>query len=154
MQMPTPSPGHRQFERMAGTWEGTETMYPSPWDPKGGTAIGRTVGRVAVGGFALVIDYQQTRNGVVTFSGHGIYTFDPTSDLYGMTWVDSIGSPPEHFTGKFTDDVLVLGHDGPPMHVRMRSDYSQSDRIASSMEMSEDGRSWKTLFDGEYHRVG
>ena len=154
MHMPTPSAGHRRFERMAGIWEGEETMYPSAWDPEGGTAIGRTVGRVAVGGFALVIDYQQTRGGVETFSGHGIYTFDPGSKEYAMTWIDSIGSPPEHFTGTFTDDVLVLGHGGPPMHVRMRADYSRPDRIASSMEMSEDGRTWKTLFDADYRRVG
>jgi len=154
MGMPTPAAGHKKFESMAGTWEGTETMYPSAWDPKGGTAVGRTVGRVAVGGFALVVDYQQTRDGAVTFSGHGVYTFDTKSELYSMTWVDSIGSPPEHFTGKFTDDVLVLVHGGPPMHVRMRSDYSHPDRIATSMEMSQDGRTWKKLFDGDYRRVG
>ena len=146
--------GHRRFEQMAGTWVGEETMYPSAWDPKGGTAIGRTVGRVTVGGFALVIDYEQTRGGAVTFAGHGIYTFDPMSELYAMTWVDSIGSPPERFTGKFADEVLVMGHGGPPMHVRMRSDYTRPDRIASSMEMSADGRTWNKLFDGDYRRVG
>ncbi len=154
MDMPTPAAGHKKFESMAGTWEGEETMHPSPWDPKGGTAVGRTEARIAVGGFALVIDYRQTRGGVETFSGHGIYTFDPKAELYAMTWVDSIGSPPEHFIGNFIGDVLALGHGGPPMHVRMRADYSQPDRIASSMEMSEDGRTWKTLFDGDYRRVG
>ncbi|TFG46367.1 MAG: DUF1579 domain-containing protein [Gemmatimonadales bacterium] len=153
MHMPTPSTGHKKFELMAGTWEGTETMYPSPWDPKGGTAVGRTESRIAVGGFGLVIDYRQMRGDAVTFTGHGIYTFDPKSELYAMTWIDSMGSPPEHFTGAFIDDVLVLGHGGPPMHVRMRSDYTQPNQIASSMEMSEDGRSWKKLFDGAYHRV-
>jgi len=139
---------------MAGIWEGTETMSPSPWDPQCGTAVGRTESRIAVGGFGLVSDYEQTRDGTVTFSGHGIYTFDPQSELYAMTWIDSIGSPPEHFTGAFVDDVLILGHGGPPMHVRMRADYSQPDRMASLMEMSEDGRTWKKLFDGVYHRIG
>lgn len=154
MEMPRPSPGHRRFERMAGIWEGPETMYPSPWDPAGGEATGRTESRITVGGFALVSDYRQTRGGAVTFAGHGVYTFDPKSACYAMTWVDSMGSPPEHFTGTFTDDVLVLGHAGPPMHVRMRADYSQPDRILSGLEMSEDGRTWKKLFDGAYDRVG
>jgi len=154
MDMPTPAAGHKKFERMAGTWEGPETMYPSPWDPKGGTATGRTESRIALGGFALLTDYRQTRNGVETFSGHGVHTFDPKSGVYAMTWVDSMGSPPEHFTGQFSGDVLVLGHGGPSMHVRMRWDYSHPDRILSGMEMSEDGRTWRKLFDGEYHRVG
>lgn len=154
MEMPTPTAGHRIFERLAGTWEGAETMYPSPWDPQGGTAVGRTVSRVGLGGFVLISDYQQTRGGVATFAGHGVYTFDPKSGLYGMVWFDSVGTSPEHFTGQFADDLLVLSHGGPSMHVRMRCHLAGPDTMRSGMEMSTDGAEWRKLFDGEYHRVG
>lgn len=152
MDMPTPSAGHRRLERLAGTWEGTENMHPSQWDPKGGAAFGRTTSRVAVGGFALVSDYEQERDGKITFSGHGVYTYDPGKQVYVLYWLDSTGSPPEVFTGAFTDDVLTLGHAGPPMHVRLTWDLTTAGRLASRMEMSEDGIAWNTLFDAEYRR--
>ena len=152
MDMPQLSPGHKRFEELAGTWEGKETMYPSHWDPKGGTAKGRTTSRVAVGGFALVSDYLQERDGVITFQGHGVYSFDPRNELYTLYWVDSIGSPPEVFTGAFEGKVLTVGHGGKGMQVRLIYDLSQPQVMASSMEMSQDGVEWKKLFDAEYQR--
>jgi len=154
MQMPQPGPGHALLERLAGRWEGTETMYPSQWDPKGGEAQGVTTSQVALGGFALVSDYEQRRDGAVTFAGHAVYTFDPRSGDYTLHWFDSIGSPPEVFSGRFEGDVLTLGHGGPGMHVRMRWDLTTPGLLRSGMEMSEDGKEWRKLFDGEYHRVG
>ena len=93
--MPKPSAGHERFARMAGNREGEETMHPSDWDPKGGTATGRTRGRVALNGFALIYDYEQERNGAITYSGHGVFTFDPKAELYSLHWFDSMGSPPD-----------------------------------------------------------
>ena len=74
-------------------------MEPSPWDPKGGAALGRITGRMALNGFALIFDYEQERNGVVTFTGHGVYTYDPKEDLYTLSWFDCMGVPPEIFKG-------------------------------------------------------
>jgi hypothetical protein len=152
MEMPQLSPGHKKFEDLAGEWKGNETMYPSHWDPKGGVAKGKTTSRVAVGGFALVSDYLQERDGVITFQGHGVYSYDPRSELYTLYWVDSIGSPPEVFTGKFEGNVLTLGHEGQPMRVRLIYDLSKPGFMASSMEMSQNGVEWKKLFDAEYQR--
>ena len=75
MEMPKPAPGHLKLERMAGSWEGEEKMPPSQWDPKGGVATGRSKSRVALSGFALITDYEQERDGIVTFSGHGVWMF-------------------------------------------------------------------------------
>ena len=152
MEMPKPSAGHRKLEMLAGNWEGEERMHPSERDPKGGTAVGRTKSRMGVGGFALMTDYEQERNGVISFSGHGMYTYDPKKDVYSLYWIDSMGSPPEMFSGGFTGDVLTLAHGGP-MHVRLRWDLSKSGHLSSMMEMSGDGLSWKKLFDGEYRRT-
>jgi len=153
MNMPKPAGGHRRLESLAGTWVGEERMYPSAWDPVGGAATGRTTSRMAVGGFALVTDYEQERDGAVTFSGHGVYTFDPRNDEYSLFWFDSMGSPPEVFTGGFDNDVLTLSHAGPPMHVRLTWDLSNPGRMESSMEMSDDGVAWKKLFDAVYERA-
>ena len=153
MGMPTPSAGHQKLELLAGRWEGDERMYPSQWDPKGGVARGTTNSRIALGGFALISDYEQERDGVITFSGHGVYTYDPESELYSLFWFDSMGSPPEVFVGQFTGDVLTLSHSGPPMHVRLTWDLTQSGKLASKMEMSDDGVSWNKLFDAECRRT-
>jgi hypothetical protein len=153
MDMPKPSAGHRRLDMLAGSWEGKETMYPSQWDPKGGVAVGRTTSRLALGGFALISDYEQERAGAITFSGHGVYTYDPKTELYSLFWLDSTGSPPEVFGGGFTDDVLTLSHGGPPMHVSLTWDLTTPGRIASKMEMSDDGVTWTKLFDAEYRRT-
>jgi hypothetical protein len=151
MDMPKPGPGHKKLEMLAGTWKGEETMYPSQWDPNGGTATGRTKGRLALDGFAVIVDYEQERDGKITFTGHGVYTFDPKQDLYVLHWFDCMGSPPEVFTGRFEGDVLTMSHGGP-MHARMTYDYGQAGKLLSRMEMSGDGSEWKTLFDGVYTR--
>lgn len=153
MEMPKPSAGHQKLEKLAGRWEGEETMYPSQWDPKGGTATGRTTSRMALDGFALIGEYEQERNGIITFSGHSVFTFDAHENLYSLHWFDCLGTPPELFTGRFDGDVLTVSHGGPGMHARLTYDISDAQHLASKMEMSEDGNNWKTLFDGRYHRM-
>jgi uncharacterized protein YodC (DUF2158 family) len=153
MDMPRPTEGHKKLERLAGSWTGEEQMYPSPWDPKGGVATGRTEARVALGGFCVISDYRQERNGTTTFAGHGVWTFDPKQDLYTLHWFDSMGSPPEVFTGRFAGEVLTVAHGGPGMHARLTYDITDPQELRSAMEMSPDGGAWNKLFDGRYRRA-
>ncbi len=153
MEMPKPSSGHRTLEKLAGRWEGEEKMYPSPWDPAGGMAIGRMQSRVALDGFALIVDYEQERDGKVTFAGHGVFTFDPRENLYTLTWFDCMGSPPETFKGRCEDDVMVVVHAGPPVHVRLTYDFSEDGTLTKSMQISQDGEDWKRFFDGRLKRL-
>lgn len=127
-------------------------MHPSPWDPDGGVARGRNANRMGLGGFALISDYEQEREGSITFTGHGVYTYAPDDDRYTLHWFDSIGSPPEVFTGGFDGDVLTLAHGGG-VHVRLAYDFSQPGALGARMEMSRDGAEWKILFEGVYHRT-
>ena len=152
MEMPAPTAGHRKLEKIAGQWEGEEKMYPSPWDPKGGSAIGRIRSRVALNGFALINDYEQDRDGIMTFSGHGVFTYDPKEDLYTLVWVDCMGAPPEIFKGKFDGEILKLAHGGPGMHVRLSYDLSEPGFLSTSMEMSQDGSAWNRFFDARLAR--
>lgn len=153
MEMPKPAPGHLKLETMAGNWEGEENMHPSQWDPKGGTAIGRSKSRVALNGFALITDYEQVRDGAVTFTGHGVWTFEPKEQVYRLHWFDCMGSPPEIFVGRFDGDILTVAHGGPGMHARLTYDFTVPQHVLSKMDMSRDGATWNTLFDGRYRRV-
>lgn len=153
MEPPAPSEGHLRLGELAGTWVGEEIMHPSQWDPNGGVATGRNRHTLALGGFALIADYEQERDGVITFTGHGVYTYSPDEDRYSLHWFDSMGSPPEVFVGGFEGDVLTLGHGGPGMHARMTYDLSEPGTLRGAMEMSPDGQDWKLLFEGVYRRV-
>jgi hypothetical protein len=104
-------------------------------------------------GFALISDYEQERDGVITNSGHGVLSFDPKDELYTLHWFDSMGSPPETFTGRFDDDILKLAHGGPGMHARLTRDLSEPQHMRMKMEMSRDGATWSTLFDARYKRL-
>ena len=152
MQMPQPSAGHLRLEKLTGHWEGEETMHPSQWDPKGGIAVGRMTSRLALNGFALISDYEQERDGVITFTGHGVFTFGQKDELYTLHWFDCMGTPPEVFEGRFDDNVLTLAHGGPGMHARTTYDLTDSQHMLSKMEMSQDGVTWNTLFDGRYEK--
>jgi len=152
MEMPKPTAGHRMLEKLAGRWEGEERMHPSQWDPKGGVATGRTASRLSLSGFALIGDYEQERDGAITFAGHSVMTFDPKSERFVLHWFDSMGSPPEVFTGRFEGDTLTVSHGGPGMHARITQTLKGSQEMLTRMEMSQDGANWKTLFDGHYRR--
>ncbi len=153
MEMPKPSPGHVLLEKLVGSWEGEETMHPSQWDPVGGVAIGRNRQQMSLGGFALITDYEQERDGAITFTGHGVYTYDPKEDRYSLHWFDCMGSPPEVFVGRFEGDVLTLSHGGPGMHARMTYDLSAPETMKAMMEMSPDGEDWKVLFEATYKQT-
>ena len=150
MDMPKPTEHHLKLKKLAGTWKGEEIMHPSPWDPRGGAATGHMTTRHALDGFAAISDYHQERDGAVTFTGHGVFTYDANDRQYVLHWFDSMGSPPEVFKGTLDGDTLTLGHGGPGIHARMTYDLSKDRRIVSRMEMSTDGKEWKTLFDGTY----
>lgn len=153
MEMPKPTPEHAKLERLAGKWEGEEVMHPSQWDPNGGTAIARMKSRMGLNGFAMISDYEQERDGRITFSGHSVFTYNPKDSLYVLHWFDCMGSPPEVFVGRFDADVLTVSHGGPGMHARLTYDLSNPRELRSGMEMSRDGATWHRLFDGRYSRI-
>lgn len=152
MEMPKPTDAHRRFESMAGNWRGTETMHPSPWDPNGGTAEGHSSSRVALGGFAMIGDYKQIRDGKVNFQGHAVWTYDTKDQNYVMYWWDNAGSAVNIFRGNFDGDKLTLVCTDYSGNWRLTYDYSTPDTLKSKMEMSQDGQNWSPFFDGTYQR--
>lgn len=152
MQMAQPTPAHKMLERLAGSWSGTEIMHPSPWDPNGGKATGHTEARMALDGFALIADYQQERDGAITFRGHGVYTYSAAEKQYILYWFDSMGVAANIFRGNIKGDKFTLTSKEEQGYSRLSYDLSQNDRQKFLMEMSQDGKHWKPLVEATYQR--
>ena len=150
MDVPKPTADHARLEKLAGVWRGTETMHPSDWDPQGGQAEGVTRARVALGGFPVIVDYEQIRGGERTFEGHGVFTWDPQAREVILHWFDSIGQGREEFRGGWTGDVLAVTSKNQMGFARLTYDRSTPGTLLSGMEMSRDGKNWSSLFDGQY----
>ena len=152
MEMPKPTEAHRKLAALAGRWTGQETIPPCPWDPKGGTAVGHCDNRVAVDGFIVVHDYEQVRNGAVNFRGHGVFTHDSAANCYVLTWWDSMGVAANVFKGNFNGDTLQMtcvDHQG---HSRTTWTFPAPNTYTFRMEMSQDGKQWMTMMEGNYTR--
>lgn len=108
MDLPKPGPAHARLLAFEGEWEGTESVEPSVWG-KGGAATGRTSFRADLDGFAVIQDYVQLKDSLVTFRGHGVFTVDPQTQEVLWYWFDSMGFPPDlPARGRFEGDVLTL----------------------------------------------
>lgn len=153
MNMPEPTPGHLLLEKFAGTWTGEEVMHPCEWNPEAGTALGRNKNAMSLNGFALLTDYEQECEGAITFTGHGVYTFNPEEGNYSLHWFDCMGSPPEVFVGDFENEVLTLVSQTSGKHARMTYDFSAAETVKGTMMMSADGETWQVVFEGTYRRV-
>lgn len=153
MEMPRPTDAHRKLELLAGSWSGEERLHPSPWDPRGGTAIGRITNRVALDGFALLHDYEQDRDGTITFRGHGVLSWNAIEQCYVMHWFDSMGTPANEFRGTFdSKDVLTLTSKSSQGLSRAIFDLSKEGEYSFRMDVSPDGNQWQTFMDGSYIR--
>lgn len=155
MDMPKPGEAHKKLAAFLGEWSGTETMHPSPWDPKGGTAAARVVNRAIVDGFAVVQDYEQRRGGKVNFRGHGVIWYDAAKQQYVMHWVDSMGGTNNEYRGTFEGDQLKLGAPMPQGgQARTVWDFSTPGAYAFAMEISPDGQNWAPSMTGTYRKGG
>ena len=152
MEMPKPTDAHKKLERLAGKWKGEEKMYPSPWDPNGGIAVGRVNNHPALDGFTIVQDYEQERNSAVSFRGHGVFSYDATQQCYLLHWWDTMGMPPNEFKGTIEGSILTMTDKKPQGLSRAVFDLRQEGKYNFKMEMSQDGRQWQTLMEGNYNR--
>jgi len=152
MEMPKPTEAHRKLEAFAGRWTGREKMSPSPWDPKGGTAVGRCDNRQAVDGFVIVHDYEQERDGRINFRGHGVFGFDATEQCHVLHWWDSMGMAANVFKGKFEGNTLQMLCRESFGTSRGTWEFLDANHYRFRMEMSQDGQPWATLIEAEYVR--
>jgi hypothetical protein len=154
MEMPKPTEAHRKLARFAGRWTGQEKLSPSPWDPKGGTAIGLCVNGVATDGFILVHDYEQERHGAVNFRGHGVFSYDNAEKSYRLHWWDSMGFGINVFCGQFEGNILRMLCPLPQGSTRGTWEFTDDRHYKFLMEVSPDGKNWMTMIEGDYTREG
>ena len=150
MDMPKVTDAHRMLERLAGRWSGQEKLSPSPWDPAGGMAIARINNRIALGGFAVIQDYEQERNGEVSFHGHGVFQYDANQKNYVLHWFDSMGMGANEFRGDCKDNVYTFMSKSPQGENRVTFDFRQNGKYTFKLEASMDGKQWMTFMDGTY----
>ena len=154
MDMPKPSERHEKLKLLVGSWVGDEHMHPSPWDARGGRAIGHVHNRPALDGFAVIQDYEQERDGNITFRGHGVFTWDLSERCYILYWFDSLGFPPNIFKGTFDNTALTLTSQSVQGYTRAVWDFGMGGKYAYRMEFSPDGKQWSTFVDGTYDKKG
>lgn len=153
MDMPKPGAAHQKLSALVGEWAGDETLHPSPWDPAGGPAEARVTNRWTADGFAVVQEYEQSRNGEVTFRGLGVFSYDPSRDEYVMHWWDSMGSPVNQYRGRLEGNRLTLGAPMPQGgHSRTSWVLTGPDAHDFLMEVSPDGETWHPAMEGRYRR--
>jgi hypothetical protein len=153
MDLPKPGPEQKSLERLAGEWVGEETLHPSPFDPNGGKATSRVRNVMAVGGFALVQDYAQSRGPGVHFEGHGVFRWDGPAGEYSLAWIDSTGFPPSEFRGKFAGEVLTMVSKNMMGQTRATWTLQGTTGYEYRMDVSPDGQAWAPFLEGTYRRA-
>lgn len=140
---PCSSPAHRQFDFWLGSWNVTQA----------GKTAGQNKIESVLNGCAVMESWKGT--GGVT--GHSLNIYDSTRDVWHQTWVDSTGSLLT-LEGRFKDGAMVLegvalDDKGAKARQRITWTASSASEVRQLWESSADeGRTWKTEFDGVYKR--
>ena len=149
MEMPRPSAeAERLVQALSGTWEGPETMHPSPWSPEPAQRVGRYTNRT-LDGFFLLVDYEQRDGEQVTFRGHGVYSWDAREEVYTMYWFDSMGGAGGISKGRMEGDVLTFETTSPMGQHRYQYTFGDGSKTFE-MSMSPDGENWQQFMKANY----
>ena len=152
MEMPKPGEAHARLHDAGRTWQAEKTLHPAPWDPAGGSATAFVKNRVALGGFAVVQEYEQTATAAPNFSGHGLFWWDGAANQYVMTWFDSMMGTPAEYRGAFDGDVLRLTHAMPQRRflALSRSMRALPGSTCSSWRCRRTAQAWAPAIEGAY----
>jgi len=151
MEMPKPTKFHQKLEALVGEWSGDEVMHASPMNPQECRTFGRYTSRWVTDGFAVVQEYEQFTGDVVTFRGHGVFTYDTNEDCYLWYWFDSMGNVPCTATkGQWNGDTIVWQNQSPMGHARYTHRFRKDGRCEFSIECSQDGKQWMPMMQGNY----
>jgi len=153
MEMPKPTEQHKTLAAFVGTWRGEEILYPSPWSPEERTAIGQFHYRMALDGFFLISNYEETQAGNVTYCGHGVYGYDPKEERFSMHWFDSMGgSYIKPALGTWNGRSLSFQNQSPEGQARYTHTLEENGEYGFKIEVSDDGEIWTAFMSGVYQR--
>jgi hypothetical protein len=106
MAMPKPAPEMKDLRALAGTWTTDEAYEASAMGPAG-TGSGTNTVRLGPGGFSVLVD-QRSKGSMGSFTGHGIYSWDPDQKAYKAAWTDSMSPGLVTQTGHKEGENLVF----------------------------------------------
>jgi hypothetical protein len=149
---PKLGPQHKNLQSLVGNWVGEETMSPCEAMPKGGTAQATMNSRMALNGFNVIGDYEQKIDGKVNYAGHAVWGVDPKTEELTMHWFDTMGMGPHEFRGKLENERMSVLQVSSMGLLRLEYDLREKGTMRSKMEASKDGREWKPVFEGVYHK--
>jgi hypothetical protein len=141
---PCPAPESHQFDFWAGEWEVKDFGEPA----------GHNVIRPILDGCVL----QETWKGVSGSAGTSLNFWDPERKRWRQLWVWREGTTLE-LEGSFHDGQMVLegpsiGRKGEPQLNRISWSTNDDGTVRQHWQVSKDeGKTWKTEFDGVYTRV-
>ncbi len=151
--MPSPTEQRQKLQALVGTWIGEDKMYPTPFNPDGGTAITTYTGRSDLNGLFVIGDDVQKQNGQVTFLAHKVYGYDEASNTYTFHLFDSFGAnPASPARGTWEGNILKLEQVTPLGHARYTYTFESNGDYFFRMELAQDGTNYKPFIEGSYKR--
>ncbi len=143
--LPCQSSAHNQFDFWVGEWNVFHTQAD--------TIVGQNQIRKTLNG--CVIEEHWT--GASGFEGKSFNTYNPADSTWNQVWVDVSGST-YHFTGKYTDNVMVMqgktAFKGKSVLFDMSYTFDpEAGTVRQIWKSSGDaGANWKVIFDGIYRK--
>lgn len=140
---PCRAPEYRQFDFWVGRWQVT-------------TPDGQVVGTNLItrehGGCVI----RESWTGARGMTGTSLNIYTAATRRWHQSWVDSTGSL-LLLDGEFRDGAMRLAGEtfGPGGRQRSRITWTPGERVRQLWETSSDGgKTWETIFDGMYQRLG
>ena len=147
-QAATPAPcssdKHRQFDFWVGQWDVTQNGKPA----------GHNHIKLVHGDCALNENWVSAGG---NFTGASFNIYDQAHDKWHQTWVDTTGTLLE-LDGGLVDGKMVLagqrpGADGTMTTNRITFTPNDDGSVLQTWDVSNDGETWNTIFNGLYVRV-
>jgi hypothetical protein len=136
---PCTAPEHRQFDFWLGEW-----------DVRDGT--GKVVGRNSITSVHKGCVVFESWNGQGGMTGASFNLYNAERKKWRQTWVDSSGGSLE-LEGDFSDGRMMLAGERGNATTRISWQQLPDGRVRQLWEVSSDqGKTWKTAFDGYYEK--
>jgi hypothetical protein len=142
------------LSRLAGEWQGDETIATTRWG-QGGPARGHFNAGMQLNGRILVQDYREEREGKVVLQAHAVFVAEPDHDQYCLHWFDSYGFVPgTPAPGMWDGERLRFVRSSPRGQTRHSYAFEGDDAFTLKLESSFDGGvKWELVASGVYHRT-